>query len=112
MRTHRCHRVTTTAASASDEAKGAAPGKRELRGTVLDVLKELLDEGRDDEVLELVTKLVARNSELEKLLAKLRESKNRGEHIAPGQLDLFLAKLNTQTPEGALAEANKKLEEA
>jgi hypothetical protein len=86
MRTHRCHRVTTTAASTSNETKGAAPAPKELRGAVLDVLKELLADRRDDEVLALVAKLVARNGELEKLLAKLRESKNRGEQVSPDQL--------------------------
>lgn len=92
-------------ASASEETK------KELRGSVLDVLRELLAGRHDDEVLALVTKLVARNRELELLLGKLREGKNRGEHIAPGQLDLFLDKLKS-IADGDLAEANKKLEEA
>jgi len=86
--------------------------KREVRGQVLDVLKELLAERRDDEVLALVAALVSRNRDLELLLAKMRESKNRGEQISKAQLDLFLNKLKEQAPEGGLAEANKKLEEA
>lgn len=104
--------MTTAATSTNNETTGAGNAKSELRGTVLDVLKELLAGRRDDEVIALFAKLVTRNGELELLLAKLRESRNRGEHIAPGQLDLFLTKLMAQTPEGALADANKRLEEA
>lgn len=109
--------MTTAAPSTNHEAKGAPPAKAqpakgELQGDVLKVLKELLTGRRDDEVIALVTKLVARNGELELLLAKLRERRNKGEHLAPGQLDLFLAELEKQMPAGSLAEANKKLEEA
>jgi transposase len=84
---------------------------KELRGSVLDVLRELLAGHHDAEVIALVAKLVARNKELELLLAKLREGKNRGEHISLGQLDLFLNKLKALA-DGDLAEANKKLEDA
>ena len=91
----------------------AEPSKksaREKRGPVLDMLKELLAERRDGEVLELVTQLVNRNAELELLLAKMREAKNRGERVSAEQLDLFLNKLREQS-EGELAEANRSLEE-
>jgi transposase len=104
--------VTTAAPSTNNEAKGAPPAKGELRGEVLEVLKELIAGRRDDEVIALVAKLVARNGELEMLLAKLRERRNKGEHMTPGQLDLFLAELEKQTPAGSLADANKKLEDA
>jgi transposase len=104
--------VTTASASTNNEPKSAPPAKSELKGSVLDVLKELLGGRRDDEILALVAKLVARNDELELLLAHLRERRNKGEHIAPGQLDMFLKKLEEQTPPGSLADANKKLEEA
>jgi transposase len=97
--------------AAASEVKSGSGAKRELRGAVLDVLKELLAQGLDDAVIELVKSLVARNKELETLLAKLRERKNHGERVSAAQLDMFLAKLDGQTPEGALAEANKKLEE-
>lgn len=43
----------------------------ELRGDVLEVLQALLAEGRSNEVVALVTKLVSRNSELEKRLAQV-----------------------------------------
>ena len=104
----------TKAAKSKSSKQTSAPtaGTKEVRGTALDVTKELLALGRDAEVIELVAKLVERNGELELLLAKAREAKNRGEHIPQGQLDLFLAKLAEQKPEAAVADANKKLEDA
>ena len=78
----------TTSVASKTEAKGADAAKSELRGPVLDVLKELLAGRRDDEVLALVAALVSRNRELELLLAKLRESKNAGERILAGQLEI------------------------
>jgi transposase len=98
-----CSHVSDATASATDKTK-------ELRGSVLDVLRQLLAGRHDDEVIALVTELVARNHELEILLGKLRESKNRGEHISTSQLDLFLNKLKSLA-DGDLAEANKKLED-
>lgn len=83
----------------------------EIRGGVLDVLRRLLGDRRDDDVVALVTKLVSRNSELELLLAKLRASKNRGEHLSPEQLDLFLQRLREMADQD-LAVVNTKLEEA
>jgi transposase len=80
------------------------------RGAVLDMLRELLAERRDEAVLELVSKLVARNRDLELLIAKLRASKNRGEHVSAEQLDMFLEKLREQAS-GDLAEANRALEQ-
>lgn len=88
-----------------------ASTKTELRGPVLDVVKELLATGHDEQVVAVVAKLVARNEELERLIAKLRESKNRGEHISVDQLDLFLDKLR-EVAGGALDEADQKLAEA
>lgn len=97
--------------ASTQSATSSANDTKEIRGEVLDMLKDLLASGRNDEVIALVAKLVARNKDLELLLAKLRESRNRGEHVAPGQLDLFLAQLKEQTPAGPLSEADKKLEE-
>lgn len=89
---------------------GAADGAdtKTVRGPVLDVVKELLAGGHDDALVAVVAKLVARNEELERLITKLRESKNRGEHISVDQLDLFLNKLRAVSG-GALAEADEKL---
>jgi transposase len=93
----------------SGASNTAATGKQ-LEGSVLEVLRELLAGRRDAAVLALFTKLVARNEELELLLAKMRDSKNRGEHISSAQLDLFLDKLREQS-EGQLQEANERLEQ-
>lgn len=81
----------------------------ELRGSVLDVLGKLLDMSAREEIISLFSKLVARNADLEKLLASLRAGKNHGEHLSSEQLDIFLDKLRTQA-EGELAQANDKLE--
>ena len=89
----------------------AAAGKSkrtELRGSVLDVVRELHAGGRSEDLFAVVSKLVSRNEELERLITKLRESKNRGEHISVDQLDLFLNKLREMAG-GALAEADQKL---
>lgn len=99
----------TTVGTETAETSSASSAKTELRGSVLDVLAALLAKGRTDEVIALVTKLVARNRELELLLAKMRQSKNSSERILAGQLDLFLSKLAEQTPPGALADATTKL---
>ena len=56
--------------------------RTEFKGSVLDVLKELLAGGRNEEILALVTRLESRNRELELLLAKARAGKNRGEHLS------------------------------
>jgi transposase len=84
---------------------------KELRGPVLDVLRELLgDHASTPAVLAVVAKLVSRNQELEMLLAKLRASKHTNERVSKEQLDLFLDKLRAAS-ESALATANEALEE-
>lgn len=96
--------------SRMDTATARAETKGEIRGSVLDVLRELLISRRDTEIVALVTKLVMRNRELELLVAKMREGKHHSEQVSHEQLDLFLEKLRDS--EGALAEANKLLEQA
>ena len=91
----------------------ASTGKSDstaLRGGVLDVLAELLSGGRTSDVIALVTKLVSRNCELELLLARLRDSKNRSERVSEAQLALALEALR-QSSDAALADANRTLEE-
>jgi len=83
---------------------------KELRGSVLEVLQELLAGGHDKEVVALVAKLVSRNEELELLLGKLHASKNHGERVSAAQLDLFLDLLRAQS-DGALQEADRTLEQ-
>jgi transposase len=87
----------------------SATTMKELRGSVLDVLRELLVGGNDAAVVELFTKLVSRNRELEMLLAKIRASKHSNERVAKEQLDLFLDKLRAAS-ESELAKANETLE--
>jgi transposase len=73
----------------------AASKKRtdERRGTVLDILRELLAEGRSEEVLALVGKLVARNSELERRLSELLTRRRTSEGVSSAQLKLLLDEL-------------------
>jgi len=99
-------RVADSPNSAGKKAPAA-----ELSGPVLDVLRELMAGGHSEEALALVAKLLARNEELEKLLAAARASKNRGERLSKEQLDLFLGKLREQA-EGELQQANRDLEAA
>lgn len=100
-------------AGMSSTTAGARTGEHhgELRGAVLEVLRDLLSGGRNDDVLALFTSLVARNHELELLLAKARNSQNRGEQVSRAQLDLFLAELR-KSSEADLATANQNLEDA
>ena len=92
-------------------AKSTEPAdKNEVRGTVLDVIRELLAGGRSDEAIGVVAKLVARNAELEALVAKMRD-KNHRERVSSDQLDLFLNQLLSAMG-GELAEADAKLNDA
>jgi len=86
----------------------------ETRGPVLDVLKTLLQSGRSEEVVTLVEKLVARNSELEQRLAQILSRGHKNEGVSTAQLKLFMDVLTTEedsesnAPE-ELASANQKL---
>lgn len=116
----RCAIAIGTRKEVTDAAPMAAATTRETstekRGPVLEVLRELLAEGRDGAVLALVSKLVARNGELERRLAQLlSRSGHKNEGVSTEQLKLFLDALGTAT-EGddavaapALGEANDKL---
>ena len=68
-------------------------GERDAR-PVLEVLRELLAERRDAEVLALVAKLVARNSELERRLAQLLRAATRTRACRAAQLELLLDALD------------------
>lgn len=80
---------------------------RPKKGRVLDVLKELLAEGRDDDVMALVSQLVARNTELEKKLQKVFTNKREG--MSTSQLVLLLDGLVDAV---GLEEVNEKLRTA
>jgi transposase len=60
---------------------------------VLDVLRELLTDRRDSEVLALVSKLMARNSELERRLMQMMSHGQKNEGVSTAQLRLFLDSL-------------------
>lgn len=93
------------------EAEGVQAASNERQGTVLEMLRELLSEGRDQEVLALVRKLVERNSELEQRLAELLSRRRKNEGVPTGQLLLFLNEL-AQESAPDLNEANEKLRAA
>jgi len=75
---------------------------------VLKVLGELLAEGRTDEVMALVAKLVSRNSELELLLASSKSSGKKNEGVSTAQLVLLLGGLAAES-NATLAEVDAKL---
>ena len=88
-----------------------------MKGPVLDVLQSLLAGGRTEEVIALVSKLVARNSELETRLAQLLSRGRRNEGVSTAQLKLFMDVLTTEGVDAAeesdaLADANQKLRDA
>ena len=64
----------------SDEDKKTS-SQSELRGAPLDVVRELLGEGRTDDVLAVVAALVSRGREVELLLAKMREPQPGRAHL-------------------------------
>ena len=97
------------AKASGSSTKTTSSDDGQLRGPVLDVLKELLAEQRSDDVVELVAKLVSRNEELERLLAEIRQRKNRREGVSRNQLDLFIDKL-AEEANADLAKANEKLQ--
>ena len=81
------------------------------------MLEVLLQERRDGDVLSLVAKLVARNSELEQRLARLASRTHQNEGVSEAQLKLFMDLLTTEGDEEVgvdptLADANEKLREA
>jgi transposase len=97
----------------------------EKRGEVLAVLRELLDEGRDDDVLAIVNKLVAKNgelatknNELERRLAQVLGRGKKSEGVPTAQLKLWMDRLEVEAgsdesgmdPE--VAAANQRLREA
>jgi transposase len=89
----------------------------ERRGGVLEMLQGLLQERRDSDVLSLVAKLVARNSELEQRLARVTSRTHKNEGVSEAQLKLFMEVLTAESDDDAgadpaLSDANQKLREA
>jgi transposase len=81
---------------------------RERRGPVLDRLRELLAEGRTDDALAVVRRLVTRNAELERRLAQLLARGRKSEGVSSAQLRLLLDGLGAEGDE-ELQEADQKL---
>ena len=102
----------------SDAASTTAQEPSEKRGPVLEVLRELLTERRDGEVLALFSKLVVRNSELERRLMQMLSRGHKNEGVSTAQLRLFLDALAATgvdaSDDGApdLSAANDKLRDA
>lgn len=89
----------------------AASKTIEQRGPVLDVLRDLLERGQLDAVLEIVAKLVARNSELERKLAEIRSTRRPNEGVSSAQLALLLEAL-VPSDDAQRDEADAKLRDA
>lgn len=101
-----------TVAVVTATAKGTAASKSsEHRGPVLEVLHKLLAQRRDEAIVALVTKLVARNRELELQLAKLQARGKKNEGVSSEQLRALFDALQTEG-EKELDEANEKLRAA
>ena len=85
----------------------------ELRGSVIDVVRELLSAGLDEPVHPIVAKLLECNHQLELLVATMRGSKNQKEQVAGAKLAAMLEALKSQpedqNPE-TLRQANAALE--
>ena len=84
MDTHRAVNETPNTPRAVDE----------LKRSVLDVARALLASERKDDVIAVVAKLVERNKELELLLAKMPQGKNRSDRTSSAQLELALELLH------------------
>ncbi len=90
--------------SSPDETEPAANAEPALRGSVLDVLRTLLGDHQErDTVLSIVGQLVARNTDLERRVARLGVRFKPSEQVSTAQLVLFLDAL-TRRPEPAAAE--------
>ncbi len=76
-------------AASTPDASAAAP-TRELRGSVLDVVRALLAENDSEAVLEIVGKLVAENADMSLRLARIAARFKKSEKVGRAQLVLFL----------------------
>ena len=89
----------------------------EHRGPVLDVLHQLLDEGKSDAIIQLVRKLVAHNEALLRKLEQQASRRKTGEGISSAQLKLLLEEVQQEQDkqedhDETLKQANAALNEA
>ncbi len=99
--------LTADMATQSTANKFAAESPKQ-RGEVLGILKQLLAERQDDAVIELFSKLVAQNAELQQQPAEMLVRKKKGEGVSEAQLKLFLEELSDENNQD-LENANQKL---
>lgn len=78
---------------------------------MLEILAQLLTEGNNEAIIALVTKLVARNAELELRLAQLMSRRKKNEGVSSAELLLVFDALGTEGSE-ELDKANEKLRTA
>jgi transposase len=95
-------------ASSPDEPEPAASAEPELRGSVLDVLRTLLGDHQErDAVLSIFDQLVARNTDLERRVARLGARFKPSEQVSKAQLVLFLdALMRRPAPPAPEGDAN------
>lgn len=95
----------------TEAASAQQVDETETRVSVLEGLRLLLAERQDAAVIDLVSKLVRRNADLERALAQLGPRRRKGEGISSEQLNLFLKALGAD-PDAVLQQANEQLAEA
>ncbi len=98
-------------ASLSAKKSARKKDKRTRRGSPVDVLRELWTEGQEDEAVDLVRKLVAKNNALELRLAEMLRRTKKNEAISRDQLRLALDELASES-DAALETANTELRDA
>lgn len=97
--------VSTETSRDPDPARGArvlrakSSTKTEQGRAVLEVVRELLAEDRDDEIVSLVKQLLARNTELEQRLAQQLSQTRKNEGVSRDQLLLALNGLEPSADE-------------
>jgi transposase len=98
-----------------DEVEPAASAEPPLSGSILDVLGTLLGEHQErDTVLAIVGKLVARNTDLERRIARMAARFKPSEQVSRAQLVLFLDALKrgegeASVPDGEIADDHAAL---
>jgi len=106
--------VSAAVSGPDDSTRSTKSADGKQRGPILDVLRDLLAQGRNDEVLKLVAQLLLRNTELEKRLGKRRQGDgqdNASEGISSDQLGLLMHMLQEES-EQKLRESDDKLKSA
>ena len=106
-----CIVTAPTEPTSSTTIESTPATTKELRGDVVDVVRELLAERRDDVVLDLVQRVVRELEQVKRLLAEKQMRKAKGEGISSAQLLLLLDALeeNSASPNAEANEADEAL---